>query len=72
MNREEHLQWCKDRALEYLNDGDTSSAVASFTSDMSKHPETAKHPALSLGIALLLGKQLDTKAEMDKWINGFN
>jgi hypothetical protein len=29
-SRSEHLQWCKDRALEYLERGDVTNAFASF------------------------------------------
>lgn len=38
--REQHLAWCKERALAYVDRGDLVNALASFTSDMSKHPET--------------------------------
>ena len=37
MNRDEHLRWCKDRALEYVKVGDAKQAVTSFMSDMSKN-----------------------------------
>lgn len=72
MDRSEHLQWCKDRALEYVALGDMSNAWASFTSDMGKHKETAEHSALSLGMMMLMGGHLDTVTEMTKFINGFN
>jgi hypothetical protein len=36
----EHLEWCKSRALEYLEQGDLLQAHASMISDLSKHPET--------------------------------
>lgn len=72
MDRTEHLQWCKDRALEYAKTGDTQQTFASFSSDMRKHPETANHPALELGVGLCLGGYLNTTIEMEKWINGFN
>lgn len=38
--RAEHLVWCKERALAYLDRGDLTNALASFGSDMHKHPET--------------------------------
>ncbi len=72
MDRTEHLQWCKDRALEYITMGDTSQAFASFCSDMSKHRETANHSALKLGFSLMFGGYLNTVTEMKKWIIGFN
>jgi hypothetical protein len=46
ISRAEHLEWCKKRALEYVNRGDTSQAFASMGSDLGKHPETANHPAI--------------------------
>jgi hypothetical protein len=70
--RGEHLQWCKDRALEYVDQGDLPSAWASFASDMGKHEETKDHSAIVLGHQLLLGGHLGTADEMRKFINGFN
>lgn len=72
MTRTEHLQWCKNRALEYVEKGDLRQAFASFSSDMAKHSETANHSALALGAGLLFGGHLNTAPEMGKWINGFN
>lgn len=69
MTRTEHLQWCKDRALELLNNGN----IAAGTSDMIKHPETNKtmqnglsHPILMR--ALLTNDQRRCIAA----IEGFN
>jgi hypothetical protein len=39
MTRDEHLKWCKKRALEYLEAGDVHSAIASMMSDLKKHEE---------------------------------
>lgn len=72
MNRQEHLQWCKDRALEYVNQNDINQAFASFQSDMTKHPETNGHMALEMGTMLLLGGHLSTTKQMSDWITGFN
>jgi len=72
MDRAEHLQWCKDRALEYIKTGDPNGAFASFSSDMSKHSETANHSALKLGSMLFFGGHLNTVSKMEKWIEGFN
>lgn len=72
MDRAEHLQWCKDRALEYTKEGDTSQAVASMTSDLSKHPDTANHPGIQLGTMMMFGGHMNNVAETEKWINGFN
>ncbi len=43
MTRSEHLQWCKDRALEYVNNGDLTTAYASMASNLNKHKETEMH-----------------------------
>jgi hypothetical protein len=73
MNREEHLQWCKDRAIEILDNGGTpGDAYSSFCSDMTKHSETANHAAIELGMMLIFGGHNNTPDEMKKFINGFN
>jgi len=38
MNRSEHLEWCKKRALEYCDCGDATYALASMISDLRGHP----------------------------------
>ena len=72
MNRQEHLQWCKDRALEYVKQNDLNNAFASFQSDMTKHPETDGHMALQLGTILLIRGSLSTAKQITNWITGFN
>lgn len=70
--RAEHLAWCKKRALEYCDIGDTNQAFASMGSDLGKHSDTAGHAAIELGMMLLMGGHLDTPDKMRKFINGFN
>ncbi len=72
MNRVEHLQWCKDRALKYVEAEDFIEAFNSFQSDMMKHEETKNHIALELGVMLYFGGHLNTKESVIDWINGFN
>lgn len=72
MTRAEHLAWCKQRALEYCDRGDVTNAWASMAIDLSKHPETKKHMAIGLGMAMLMGGMLSTEPEMRKFINGFH
>ena len=72
MTRTEHLQWCKDRALEYVRAGDLTQAWTSMTSDLGKHPETANHAAIQLGMMLQMSGGLDSPHEMEKFITGFN
>ena len=72
VTRSEHLEWCKERANEYVDKGDLEQAFASFHSDMGKHRGTQEHLALQLGTMLLLSGNLSTGQQMRSWINGFN
>lgn len=40
MNRQEHMDFCKKRANEYLDQGDVQNALTSMLSDLGKHDET--------------------------------
>ncbi len=66
MNRAEHLEWCKKRALEYVNNGDLQNAYASMAFDLNKHPETENHGAIQLGMMMLMGGHLSTPEKMRK------
>ena len=66
MNRQEHLEWCKKRALEYVEVNDLSQAFASMASDLKKHPETEKHSAINLGMMMKLAKLVIVKAKTKK------
>lgn len=71
MTRQEHLDWCKKRAREYLNNGDVTSAVTSMLSDMNKHPDTK----LTSPILTMLGMmaiQSGNELEVRRFIDGFN
>ena len=72
MTRAEHLQCCKDRALEYIHDGDISGGIASMLSDLRKHPETENHVAIGLCMLMLARGQLNSKQKAEKFIIGFN
>lgn len=72
MTRDEHLEWCKKRALEYVDLGDLNNAYASMISDLRKHPETERHAAIEMGARMLFAGHLDTTEKMRKFINGFN
>ena len=71
-SREEHLEYCKQSALEYVDIGDLRNALVSLGCDLNKHPETAGHIAIELGTALMTSGQLNTPEEMRNFINGFN
>ncbi len=70
--RQEHLEWCKQRAMEYCNNGDTQQAFASFISDLGKHEETSNHLVIELGMTLMLSGNLSSQAEMKRFIEGTN
>ncbi len=70
-NRTEHLEWCKQRALEYLDKGDRLGAWASMASDLTNHEDTRDHMGLQLGMMLHMGGHLDTVDKMRKHIEGF-
>ena len=70
MTRAEHLAWAKQRALEYVDQGDIASAIASMISDLRKHPELEKSAAPA-GVLMFT---IDTRSpdSVRKWIEGFN
>jgi len=72
MTRNEHVDWCKKRALEYVDIGDISQAFTSLAADLGSHTETENHPGIQLGMMLLMAGKLNTPQEMRKFINGFN
>jgi hypothetical protein len=71
-DRAEHLAWCKQRALAYVDAGDLQGAFASMASDMRKHPETDNPNLQAFGLGLMMGGHLDSPEQMRRWINGFN
>ena len=74
MNRQEHMQWCKDRALEYVASGNLDEALASMLSNLGKHPETATslESCSPLAIMMKMSGKLSTAHDMRKFIEGFN
>jgi hypothetical protein len=66
------MAWCKKRALAYIEEGDLTQAYASMTSDLGKHPDTANHTGIVLGMMLMLSGKLNTPEEMRNFIEGFN
>ena len=71
--RQEHLQWCKDRAMEYVKEGNLLEAVTSMMSDLGKHPETQGGGALAmLGLLAIQQAQQGDTAAVKRYIQGFN
>jgi hypothetical protein len=71
MNRSEHVEWAKKRAIEYVDQGDLTSAIASMTSDLGKHPETVNHPGLPLILMEAMGGRQLRADSVRRWIDGF-
>ena len=67
--REEHLEWCKQRAREYLDAGDLHNAVTSMGSDLDRHPELGINAYLLMAGGLA-AQQGDREA-VRRWIEGF-
>lgn len=72
MNRQEHLEWCKSRALEYVDRDDLPNAWTSMVSDLQKHKELENHAAIKLGMTMMMAGYLSTSQEMREFIEGFN
>ena len=72
MNRQEHLQWAKDRAIQYLEIDEIFHSWNSFCNDMRKHDELSNHAALSMGTMMMLQGFWKNKEECKKYIEGFN
>ena len=75
MTRQEHLQWCKDRAMEYVKEGDLLQAVTSMMSDLNKHPETADKTGSILGMLGIMACQQAQDGDREgvvRYIEGFN
>ena len=74
MNRQEHIAWCKERALEYLDPGphySVQEAVASMGSDLGKHEET-RGPTMTPLVMLGMMEIARGENAVRRWIEGFN
>lgn len=71
VSRAQHLDWCKRRALEYVELGELSNAVASMASDMRQHPETDSASLSFLAVAGMLEIANGPEA-VRRWVEGFN
>jgi hypothetical protein len=68
---EEHLRWCKEHALGYLDRGDAVGAVTAMCSGMRRHPGTANHAGLPLLVTLAAEGRLAGPGELRKFIEEF-
>lgn len=79
MTRQEHIQWCKERAIhEYDFYAKTSprdaikNGITSMMSDINKHEETKSDTLQSLCMFQLINKPNMSRQEFVNFINGFN
>jgi hypothetical protein len=70
--RTEHLNWCKTRAFELCDQNQPAQALQSMLNDLSKHAETANHPAIELGLLMMCTGKLSTTQQARHFIEGFN
>jgi hypothetical protein len=72
--RVEHLAWCKERALEYVDRHDLANAVASMMSDLNKHEETRLTGKMiaTLGMVAAFAVIDGDSRGVRRWIEGFN
>jgi hypothetical protein len=70
--REQHLEWCKKRALAYVDQGYLQEALSLMISDLRKHPKTADHPGIALAVGRMAFGDLTTKEQVREFIQGFS
>lgn len=68
-DRDEHLAWCKKRALEYLDQHDAPSAVISMLRDLKEHPETPVNAFIEATGFVYAAE--DDEPGVRRWIEGF-
>ena len=71
--REEHLAWCKQRALPYVEAGLLTQAVASMLSDLNKWEGGPLYPPAAYNTLAMDGMMFCKAPEQVRdWIKGFN
>lgn len=71
MNRREHMDWCKERAMQYCKAGDYSNAISSMLSDLGKHIGTTSSVRVATVMAMTILMNPD-RASVEGFIQGFN
>ena len=70
--RAQQLEWCKKRALAYVDQGYLQQALSSMIDDLRKHPKTADHPSIALAVGGMASGDLTTSEQVREFIEGFN
>lgn len=72
-SRDEHLAWCKHRALRELDHGDAAGAVATMISDLGKWSEGEMYDGHTLNFLAQLGMiEVINHGDIRRYIEGFN
>ena len=66
--RKEHIEWCKERALEELERSGVDAAMSSLASDIGKHESTNNH----MMMMLVFGMMGMNEKQAKEFIEGFN
>jgi hypothetical protein len=69
MTDDERLEWCKQRALEYLDQHDVKNAIGSMMSDMYTYNVGTKNGSIAM-LGILIASR-DDEVEARRWIVGF-
>jgi Tfp pilus assembly protein PilF len=60
-DHDEHLEWAKARAREYLDRGDHANAVTSIMSDLAKHPDWSQgHLLAAMAMLYMVEPHIET------------
>jgi prenyltransferase beta subunit len=73
MTREEHIKWCKERAIvemDYYKD--PKKGIISMMSDIRKHPETNSEALAVLCMIELMNNPHMSRQQVINFINEFN
>jgi hypothetical protein len=68
---DDHLRWCKEQAVGYLDRGDAVGAVTAMCSGMRRHRGTANHAGQPLLVQLEAEGRLAGPGELRKFIEEF-
>ena len=69
--RDEHLDWCKQRARECCERGDMLGALHSMGRDLKKHQDTARRPWIHLWLSSAKPHKISSKADVLKFIDDY-
>jgi len=74
MSREDHIAWCKERAIAEARfyPDKPWQGIISMMSDLRKHPETNNETLVSLCAMQMMMKPKMSLQEVINFINGFN